>query len=122
MAAMVLPDIDELKSLPAWGPSGITNADINGRAAAIECYLDLRLTGLPSPQITWTLYKDKLKAYQGALDQKELYSDAFYRAAPDAIKSGEYDVTKLNFILDALVAQCTQIAERMHPFSRLSGR
>lgn len=122
MAAMVLPDIDELRSFPAKGPSGITNADINGCAAAIECYLDLRLKGRKLPQITWTNYKDKLGAYQGALDHKDSYSEAFYRATPEAVESGRYDITKLSLVLDALMTQCTQIAERMHPFSRLSAR
>lgn len=122
MATMLLPDIDELRSFPAFGPSGVTNADINGCAAAIECYLDLRLEGRKPPRVTWTNYKDKLGVYQGALDHKDSYAEAFYRATPEDVRTGEYDVAKLNAVLDALVAQCTQIAERMHPFSRLSGQ
>lgn len=45
MHAMRLPDLDEFRSMPARGPEGVSVCDINGRAAAIECYLDLNLTG-----------------------------------------------------------------------------
>ena len=45
MRAMMLPHIEEFKSFPARGPEGINPSDINERAAAIECYLDLRLAG-----------------------------------------------------------------------------
>ena len=43
MRAMVLPDLEELRNFPARGPGGVACADINGRAAAIECYLYLSL-------------------------------------------------------------------------------
>jgi len=115
MKAMVLPDIDELRSFPAKGPDGVSSADINGRAAAIECYLDLRLKDRNPPQVTWTNYKDKLDIYQGSLNFKESYSDAFYSAAPESIASNEYDVTKLRIVLDALQIQCVRIAEQMLP-------
>jgi hypothetical protein len=56
MRAMLLPDLDELRSFLARGPDGVSRVDINGRAAAIECYLDLRLKGRKPPQVTWTNY------------------------------------------------------------------
>ncbi|WP_017519871.1 HEPN/Toprim-associated domain-containing protein (plasmid) [Pseudomonas nitroreducens] len=116
MCAMVLPDLEELRSFPARGPGGVSNADINGRAAAIECYLDLRLKGRKLPQVTWTNYKDKLDIYQGSLDFKESYADAFYEASAEAISTNEYDVSKLRIVLNALLRQCSQMAEQMHPF------
>ncbi len=115
MRAMVLPDLDELRTFPARGPDGVTNADINGRAAAIECYLDLRLKDRKPPQVTWTNYKTELDAYQGALDFKESYARAFYGATAELIASGAYDVSKLRVVLDALVAECSTMAERMLP-------
>lgn len=45
MRAMVLPDLEELRNFPAKDPDGVVNADINGYAAAIEYYVDLRLIG-----------------------------------------------------------------------------
>jgi len=113
MRAMVLPDLDDLRNVSARGPSGIEEADINGRAAAIECYLDLRLKDRPPPQVTWTNYKESLRTYQGALDFKDSYAKAFYEATPDAVASGAYDVSKLRVVLDSLFVQCSQIAAEM---------
>ena len=47
MRAMTLPTLEEFRAFPARGPDGVTNADINGRAAAIECYLDVSDRGTP---------------------------------------------------------------------------
>ncbi|MCU0093713.1 HEPN/Toprim-associated domain-containing protein [Pseudomonas koreensis] len=113
MRAMVLPDLDELRNFPAKGPSGVENADINGCAAAIECYLDLRLNDRPPAQVTWTNYKESLNIYQGALDFKDSYAKAFYNATPDAIESGAYDASKLRSVLAALLEECNGLAAKM---------
>lgn len=113
MRALTLPDLDELRSFPAQGPEGIANTDINGRAAAIECYLDLRLKDFKPAQITWTNYKDKLRIYQGSLDYKESYAKAFYEATTESIAAGIYDVTKLRHVIDALLCECIQLAENV---------
>lgn len=118
MRAMVLPDLEELRNFLARGPDGVSSTDINGRAAAIECYLDLRLKDRKPPQVTWTNYKEKLDVYQGALDFKESYANAFYRATAESITSNEYDVSKLRIVLDALQHQCAQMAEQMLTFSQ----
>jgi len=120
MRAMVLPDLEELRNFPARGPDGVLNADINGRAAAIECYLDLRLKGRKPPQVTWTNYKEKLDVYQGSLDFKESYATAFYNATAESMASKEYDVSKLNVLLDALQLQCSQMAGQMLPIAQYS--
>ncbi|WP_271551596.1 MULTISPECIES: HEPN/Toprim-associated domain-containing protein [Bradyrhizobium] len=73
MHAMRLPDLDEFRSFPARGPEGITACDINGRADAIECYLDLNLVGYPAAQVVWSNYKKDIGTWQGALDHKECY-------------------------------------------------
>jgi hypothetical protein len=52
MRAMVLPDLEALRDFPARGPSGVESADINGRAEAIKCNLDLRLKNRPPAQVT----------------------------------------------------------------------
>lgn len=120
MRAMVLPDLEELRNFSARGPDGVSSADINGRAAAIECYLDLRLHDRKPPQVTWTNYKEKLDAYQGALNFKESYARAFYDATAESITSNEYDVSKLRVVLDALQHQCTHMAEQMLPVAQHS--
>ncbi|MBC8982379.1 hypothetical protein IAI52_19215 [Pseudomonas lurida] len=113
MRVMALPDLDELRDFPAKGPTGVTNADINGCAAAIECYLDLKLKGRPSPQVTWTNYKESLGVYQGALDFKDSYARAFYNTTAEAIESGAYDASKLRILIAALIEQCGGVATEM---------
>jgi hypothetical protein len=106
MRSMLLPDLDQLRDFPARGPSGVLRTDINGRAAAIECYLDLRLTGRPEAQVTWTNFKESIGIYQGALDFKESYAKAFHEASVEAIATRTYDVSKLSIVLDALFETC----------------
>lgn len=113
MRAMVLPDLEELREFPARGPGGVARADINGRAAAIECYLDLRLKGRPPAQVTWTNYKESLGIYQGALDFKDSYARAFYATNSEAIASGAYDVSKLRSVLGGLFTRCSEMASQM---------
>ncbi len=110
MGAMLLPDLEALRDFPANGPGGVVNADINGCAAAIECYLDLNLKGRPLAQITWTNYKPTLCTYQGSLDHKETYAKAFYKTTATAIESGAYDASKLRAVIDALYEQCVKVA------------
>ena len=118
MRAIVLPDLEELRDFPARGPGGVACADINGRAAAIECYLDMRLKDRPPAQVTWTNYKESLCIYQGALDFKDSYAKAFYAASPEDIAKGAYDVSKLRVVLEALVIQCGEMASLMLRLTR----
>jgi hypothetical protein len=39
LRAIMLPELEEFRAFPARGPEGVNKADINRRAAAIECYL-----------------------------------------------------------------------------------
>ena len=113
MRAVLLPDIEELRNFPARGPGGVMYADINGSAAAIECYLDLRLKDRPPAQVTWTNYKESLGIYQGALDFKDSYVRAFFAASLEAIVSDAYDVSKLRVVLDTLFIHCSEMASQM---------
>lgn len=114
MRAMLLPDLEEFRNFPARGPGGVACADINGCAAAIECYLDLRLKNRPPAQVTWTNFKESLGIYQGSLDFKESYAKAFFQAKPQAMASGSYDTGKLCAVLDCLFTQCTAMATQMN--------
>jgi hypothetical protein len=110
MQAMLLPDLDLFRDFPARGPSGVVRTDINGRAVAIECYLDLCLAGRPEAQVTWTNFKESRGIYQGALDFKESYAKAFNEASVEAIATGTYDVSKLKIVLDTLFATCCDMS------------
>lgn len=105
MRAMLFPDLDEFREFATRGPEGVSVSDINGRAAAIECYLDLRLDQYPAPQVTWSNFKKDIDAWHGVLDYKESYSKHFYNQPDDLLRNGSYDVSKLSKLIDALIQQ-----------------
>lgn len=113
MRTMILPDLEEFCHFPAFGPQGITKGDINRRAAAIECYLDLRLKNQPPPQVIWTNYKEKRAVYQGSLEHKDSYTKAFMAQTRETLSTGNYDTTKLRFVLRHIVQECIQISSRL---------
>lgn len=110
MRAILLPDLDSFRLFPAKGPEGEHLADINGRAAAIECYLDLRLHNYPQPQVIWTNYKKDMGTYHGTLEHKESYAKAFLNLSADSLASSDYDTAKIAKVLDVLIAECVSIA------------
>lgn len=105
MRAMLLPDIEEFRGFSTRGPEGVSVSNINGRAAAIECYLDLRLDQYPAPQVTWSNFKKDIDAWHGVLDFKESYSKHFYEQPDDLLRNGSYDVSKLLKLIDVLIQQ-----------------
>jgi len=105
MRAMLLPDLEEFRDFKTRGPEGVSVSDINGRAAAIECYLDLRLDQYPAAQVTWSNFKKDIDTWHGVLDYKESYSTHFYKQPDDTLRNGNYDVSKLLKLIDALIRQ-----------------
>ena len=105
MRAMLLPDLEEFREFKTRGPEGVSVSDINGRAAAIECYLDLRLDQYPAAQVTWSNLKKDIDAWHGVLDFKESYSKHFYEQPDELLRNGDYDVSKLLKLIDALIQQ-----------------
>lgn len=109
LRSMVLPDIDELRHFAALGPEGLNDCDINGRAAAIECYLDLRLPDYPPARVIWSNYKREIDTWHGALEHKESYDRHFMKQEPESLLSGSYDTTKLIKVLDALISEASRL-------------
>jgi len=105
----MLPHLQAFEAFPTVGPSGEAFADINGCAAAIECYLDLRAEGLPPPRVRWSNFKEDLGVYHGALEAKDKYSKRFFEAAK---RGGNYDYSNIDTVLAAIIAECTAIAEK----------
>lgn len=110
MRVLVLPDLEEFRSFATQGPDGVRMSDINGRAAAIECYLDLRRADRPTAQVQWTALKKEPDLYQGALQYKEQYTKLFLRQKAETIHDGSYDVSKLERVLDVLIEGCSSLA------------
>jgi hypothetical protein len=112
MRAMMLPHLEEFRGFLALGPDGVTKADINGRAAAIECYLDLAHGEVSRPpRVVWTNYKKESGVYQGALECKESYTKTFLKQTSASVAGGAYDASKLRVVLDALYAECRLLPE-----------
>lgn len=112
MKAMVLPSLSVFTDFPTLGPQGEQNTDINGKAAAIECYLDLNIKVLPKAQVIWTSYKKPEGIYQGELLEKEKFTKAFLRQTKESILTSKYDVSKLEQLLDKIIMECCGISVR----------
>lgn len=111
MRAMMLPCLEGFSAFHTRGPEGAFTADINGRAAAIECYLDLNLEGYPPASVVWTNYKKDLDVYHGSLEYKESYTKEFLKQTPDTVSTDRYRVDKLIIVLNALINECCAIAK-----------
>lgn len=109
MRSMVLPDLDAFRSFPARGPEGLHACDINGRAVAIECYLDLNRSEYPPARVIWTNYKKDIDAWHGALEHKDTYKRDFLNQDAQKLTSGAYDTSKLFALLDALIEEASKL-------------
>jgi hypothetical protein len=100
--ATCLPDLPALTQIRTLGPAGEAVEDINGRAAAIECFLEfVQISGQPT--VRWTTYERKLDAYQGELVAKEDYATDFRERFG---RDPSYDTTKLQALWAHLIATC----------------
>lgn len=105
MRAMTLPDHPSFEQINTLGPAGEAISNINGKAVAIECFLDFEQQGLPTPRVRWTTYKEKLGIYQGELMKKIRYAQLFRKS-----EKLVYDYSKLELLLENIVQECCQIA------------
>jgi hypothetical protein len=106
MRVLKLPDIDTFATFKTVGPTGENSGDINGRAAAIECYLDLDAAAC----VRWSSYNPNIDAYQGELLSKGRYAKQLLeqRARVDG-----YNYEKIERILDIIVAAAVDIRSSM---------
>lgn len=111
MRSMLLPELDCFRKFSTRGPEGLNIADINRRAAGIECYLDLKLPEQPPAQVVWSNYKPSLNTWHGALEHKDSYAKHFYRQDDTDLTSGKYDISKLQAILDILLREAIKLSD-----------
>ena len=104
MRILKLPDLPVFRNFDTIGPSGAHRADINGRAAAIECYLDVGSRAV----VRWKNYHKQLDAYHGELDSKDVVMSAFLAQSK---VNGHYDFTKIAAVVDMIVSECTAMRE-----------
>lgn len=94
-----LPDYGDFKSFKTIGPSGVKKVNINGKAVAIECFLDF--DSVPcSPRIRWNNYNKNMGRYQGELENKKEYFKTF---AKINLKDNSYNYKKLIYLVDYLL-------------------
>lgn len=86
------------------GPSGSRVEDVNGKAVAIECFLDIAESGGPEPTVRWTSYNAALDAYHGELLRKDEYTRRFLEVVTRRLS---YDYSKLAVLWQHLLASCT---------------
>lgn len=101
--ATCLPDLEELRTFKTLGPAGCSIEDINGRASAIECFLDFG--GMDrEPAVRWTTYMHKQATYQGELVNKDAYvADFKARFGREGVA---YDTSKLIKVWEHLISCC----------------
>ncbi|MDP9762482.1 MULTISPECIES: HEPN/Toprim-associated domain-containing protein [Agrobacterium] len=114
MRIMKLPDRQNFVRFRTLGPTGEQIANINGKAAAIECYLDVSR----APVVRWTSYDQRRDCYQGHLVEKETFSKEFL--SQKALVDG-YDYSGLENVLDMLLRECISINEENRATALESG-
>jgi hypothetical protein len=108
MRVMKLPDLPEFECFRTIGPNGVGTDDINGRAAAIECYLDLSSGRATQPCTRWSNFNKEISVYHGTLIDKEFYTREFLKLTHEKLG---YDFAKIGVVLDSIIAECSAIAE-----------
>lgn len=104
MRVALLPPLPDFESFPTLGPSGPNTENINGKAVAIELFLDLSHGSTTTPMVRWTSYDNKFDCYQGELVGKDSFARDFIKRAS---VGPDYNLTKLRWLWDHLVEQCT---------------
>ena len=104
MRILTLPDLPEFQDFKTIGPSGTHRTDINGRAAAIECYLDVG----PEAAVRWNNYHAELGVYHGELVGKRDVMKAFLAQSR---VNAEYDFSRIAAVVDMIVSECTALRE-----------
>jgi hypothetical protein len=102
MRVITLPHLEEFTSFTTLGPSGSAKEDVNGRAVAIECFLDLTFGPKTIPAIRWTSFDQERGVYQGELVRKEEYTKRFF----ENINESAYDFTKLTLLWKHILQAC----------------
>lgn len=96
MRILKLPDLPVFETFSTIGPNGEHKSDINGCAAAIECYLDIDA----SARVRWTTYHDKMDTWQGELEGKTRYMRNFLG---QRARKSSYDYSRIEAILDTII-------------------
>jgi len=109
MRVMKLPGLPDFQSFETTGPNGRHIEDINARAAAIECYLDLAWRAPERPCVQWKNFNKELSTYHGELLGKEAYARRFLDLRH---REPSYNFQNIEVVLDTVIAECIEMARR----------
>lgn len=98
---LALPDMPEFANFNTIGPNGLSLQNVNGKAVAIEMFLDLTYNVQIEPLIRWSSYDRTLQTYQGALEGKTKYYDEFMDLNSSSYNN--YNFTLLEKLLDKII-------------------
>ncbi|MEL5575211.1 HEPN/Toprim-associated domain-containing protein [Serratia marcescens] len=110
MKCMLLPDLCDFENFPTEGPNGTHLMNINKKAVAIECFLDLDYKNSKSPFIRWTNFKKETSTYQGSLQDKEYYAKKFIKTPIEKLEIDNYDTRKLKLLLEHIITESNKIS------------
>ena len=94
-----LPDHQGFNNFPTKECNSDNEADINGKAVSIECFLDF---GDMVPWVTWTSFNKTTKTLQGSISDKQK-KELQNRFRESDLTPKVYDVTKLRFLIDSII-------------------
>lgn len=103
-----LPHLPTLSHFRTIGPTGEQYTDINGRAASIECFLDLGWESDREPSVRWTSYLRSANTYQGELVDKAAYARRFLALREDQREN--YSSSNLEILLESISHVAEEIA------------
>lgn len=103
MTIMKLPNLGKFNNFLSIGPSGEFNDNINGKAIAIECFLDL--SSEKTPRIRWSNFNEKMQEYQGSLEKKDKYVRKFKKIRT---KNDNYDFSNLKILIEEIYKNCVE--------------
>ncbi|MDP2803898.1 MAG: HEPN/Toprim-associated domain-containing protein [Phreatobacter sp.] len=106
MRVLKLPDLAAFESFDTVGPSGSHRTNINGRGAAIECYLDAGA----APIVRWNNFHKELGVYQGELVGKTDVARGFLGLKALGDIAG-YDTSRIEAVVEMIVNTCANMRE-----------
>ncbi|MBB5620895.1 hypothetical protein HDE69_001948 [Pedobacter cryoconitis] len=101
MQKFILPDLNEFQNFKTTGVLGVAEENVNGRAVAIEMYLDHKFKLTHIPVVEWGALHTSTQTLQGALKKKTKYYDKFMTL--EEKDYDKYDFNKLHKLLDRFI-------------------
>lgn len=98
---LTLPNHKSFENIKCYGPQGISFENVNGKAVAIEAFLDFNSVK-EDVHVRWTSYNEKLDQYQGIIEPKSSLIRAFHN-----LYKKNYDFSKIDFLIDYILKALT---------------